>query len=75
MCSRFRERECRIRNTLHIVLGLGYHLGALATFGKLTFLDDYIYTWWNWIIAVPINAFLAAIWPIYWGILRPVFGH
>lgn len=52
-----------------------YWIGNLATFGKLTFFDDYQYTWWNWIIVVPINEFLAAIWPIYWVVLRPVFGH
>lgn len=64
-----------MRNSTHIVLGASYYLGAFATFGKLTFFDHYIYTWWNWIIVLPINAFLATIWPIYWGILRPLFGH
>jgi hypothetical protein len=52
-----------------------YWIGNLATFGKLTFFDSYQYTWWNWIIVVPINEFLAMIWPIYWVILRPLFGH
>ncbi len=51
-----------------------YNLIGFATFGFLTFLDGYVYTWWNWIIALPANTFLAAIWPIYWLILRPVFG-
>jgi len=48
--------------------------GALATFIYLTFLDDYSYNAWNWIIAVPINLFLGEIWPIYWAILRPLMG-
>lgn len=51
-----------------------YWLGNLGTFVKLTFFDAYQYTWWNWIIVVPINEFLAAIWPIYWVVLRPLFG-
>jgi hypothetical protein len=50
-----------------------YWLGHIATFVKLTFLDGYQYTWWNWIIALPVNEFLAMIWPIYWLILRPLF--
>jgi hypothetical protein len=51
-----------------------WQLGSVVTFIKLTFFDDYIYTWWNWIIVVPINLFLGEIWPIYWLILRPIFG-
>lgn len=47
------------------------YLGADAvTFIYLTFFDGYVYTALNWIIAVPINMFLAMIWPIYWGILH-----
>lgn len=30
--------------------------------------------WWNWIIIIPIDFFLGEIWPIYWLILRPLFG-
>lgn len=51
-----------------------YELAAFATFVTLTFFSGYSYTWWNWVIAVPINIFLAEIWPIYWLILRPLFG-
>ena len=51
-----------------------YWLGNIGTFVKLTFLDNYSYTWWNWLIVVPVNEFLALIWPIYWLILRPIFG-
>lgn len=54
-------------------LSVIYNLGALATFVKLTFLDGFDYTWLNWIIVLPINVFLATIWPIYWLILRPLF--
>ena len=49
-------------------------LGELATFVYLTFFDGYVYTAWNWLIAVPINLFLALIWPLYWAILRPLLG-
>jgi hypothetical protein len=49
-----------------------YVLGGIATFVYLTFFEDYRYTSRNWIIAVPLNAFLALIWPIYWSTLRPV---
>lgn len=51
-----------------------YILGNLATFVKLTFFDHYAYTAWNWIIVVPINELLAAMWPIYWAIIKPFFG-
>lgn len=50
-----------------------YWVGYLSTFGYLTFFDDYQYTWWNWIIVLPINGFLAFMWPVYWAIIRPFF--
>ncbi|RYG87847.1 MAG: hypothetical protein EON59_06225 [Alphaproteobacteria bacterium] len=53
---------------------IGYQLIGLATFVFLMFFDGYSYTWWNWIIAIPANLFLSAIWPIYFLILRPLFG-
>lgn len=59
---------------MRLILILIWQLGSIATFIKLTFLDGYVYTWWNWIIAIPVNVFLAEIWPIYWIILRPLFG-
>ncbi|MDP9412682.1 MAG: hypothetical protein M3Q08_01015 [Pseudomonadota bacterium] len=52
---------------------VGWQLASFATFTYLTFFDDYDYTWWNWIIAIPVNIILAEIWPIYWLILRPLF--
>lgn len=51
-----------------------WQLGALATFVYLTLFDDYEYTWWNWVIAVPVNIIMGEIWPIYWAILRPLLG-
>lgn len=53
---------------------ISWQVGSFITFVKLTFFDGYSYNWWNWIIAIPVNAFLAEIWPIYWLILRPIFG-
>ena len=55
-----------------VVLLSGYQIAAIATFIKLTFFDGFIYTWWNWIIAVPIGAALSELWPIYWIIIRPL---
>ncbi|MFT3806079.1 hypothetical protein [Arenimonas sp.] len=49
-----------------------YWIGDAATVIYLTFFDGYNYTWWNWLIAVPVNIFLGFIWPIYWGILAPL---
>ena len=47
-----------------------YCLGDVATFVYLTFFDGYVYNAWNWIIALPVNFFLATIWPLYWAIIR-----
>lgn len=52
---------------------IAWQLASLATFVFLTFFDGYQYNWWNWLIAVPVNAILGEIWPIYWLILRPFF--
>lgn len=49
---------------------LAYEVAGIATFIYLTFFDGYEYTNWNWIIAIPVNAFLSQIWPIYWLILQ-----
>ena len=56
-----------------LLLGL-YISGDVATLLYLTFFDGYVSTWWNWIIVIPINFFLATIWPIYWVVLRPLLG-
>ncbi|MBJ9895254.1 hypothetical protein [Burkholderia cenocepacia] len=63
-----------MKNGLSALLAIAWIVGNLATFAKLTFFDGCHYNWWNWIIALPLNEFLAAIWPIYWVILRPLFG-
>jgi hypothetical protein len=47
--------------------------GDLATLVYLLFFDGTQYNWWNWLLIVPIDVFLATIWPIYWLILRPFF--
>ncbi|MBV2180959.1 MAG: hypothetical protein KUL86_06950 [Castellaniella sp.] len=52
---------------------LAYYGGAWISFIYLVFFDGYVYTWWNWLIAVPISFFLSGVWPIYWLILRPAF--
>ncbi|PWE33697.1 hypothetical protein DDZ14_03245 [Maritimibacter sp. 55A14] len=56
------------------LLGAVYIVADIATFLYLTFFDGYVYTSWNWLIAIPVNLFLAQIWPIYWLILRPLMG-
>jgi hypothetical protein len=64
-----------MREGLKWTLIIGYEVAGWGTFGFLTFFDDVHYTWWNWIILLPINGFLGQIWPIYWLILRPLFGR
>jgi hypothetical protein len=59
-----------VGDLLQRVLLIVYAIGDLATFLYLTFFDGYAYTAWNWIIAVPVNVFLATIWPLYWSIIR-----
>jgi hypothetical protein len=51
-----------------------WQLGGIATFVYLTFFDDYRYNAWNWLIAIPVNMLLAEMWPIYWALIRPIFG-
>ena len=69
-----RTRERSTANGMATVAWIAYWIGNVATFVKLTFFDGYEYTSWNWIIAIPVNEFLALIWPIYWAVLRPIFG-
>ena len=63
-----------MRNRVFLYGLTAYELVAMATFVLLTFLDGYRYNWWNWLIAIPVNVFLSEIWPIYWIVLRPIFG-
>lgn len=64
----------RMHDRRQLAFMIIWQLAAIATFIKLTFFDGYDYNAWNWLIAVPVNLFLAEIWPIYWLILRPIFG-
>ena len=59
---------------MQAVFALVWQVGAIGTFVFLTFFDGYIYNAWNWLITIPINIFLGQIWPVYWLILRPIFG-
>lgn len=56
------------------VVFIAYEAVAIATFFKLTFFDGYVYNAWNWVIAIPVNALLSHIWPIYWLLLKPILG-
>tara|TARA_Y100000815_G_scaffold192087_1_gene175497 strand:- start:1 stop:369 length:369 start_codon:yes stop_codon:yes gene_type:complete len=48
-----------------------WKIGAFLTFVALIALDAEDRTQGaEWLVAVPINALLGAIWPIYWGILH-----
>lgn len=49
-------------------------LASTATQVFLIFFDGFQYNAWNWLVAVPVSLFLGEIWPIYWLILRPLFG-
>lgn len=49
---------------------IAYIVGDVATFIYLTFGAGYVYNAWNWLIAIPINLFLAQIWPLYWAVLH-----
>lgn len=64
-----------MKQSLLIIAGIAYELAAWATFGKLTFFDDYHYNWYNWMIVLPMNTIAGQFWPFYWAIVRPIFGH
>lgn len=53
-------------------LTLAYVGGNIGTVIYLTFFDGYVYNWWNWLIAIPVNFVLGTMWPIYWLILKPL---
>lgn len=58
---------------VYAVLLVLYELATVATFVKISFFDGVDYNWWNWVLILPINVFLAQMWPIYWLIIRPFF--
>ncbi len=62
------------RNRLKSLALWAYFAIDFSTFVYLTLFDGYVYTWWNWLIVVPLNAILSTMWPIYWVVLRPIFG-
>lgn len=64
-----------MKSILFVIGVIAYEIAGWATFAKLTFFDDYVYTWWNWMIALPVNVLDGQLWPFYWGIYRPLFGH
>lgn len=47
-----------------------WQIGAFATFLYLTLFDGYVYTAWNWLIAIPVNMLLGEMWPLYWAFIR-----
>ncbi len=53
---------------------IAYELAVLATLVWLTADSWPRLNWWNWLIVLPINVLLAQIWPLYWGIIKPIFG-
>lgn len=59
---------------MKLLVLLIWQIGSIVNFIYLTFFDGTDYNWWNWAIIIPVNAFLSEIWPIYWLILRPIFG-
>jgi hypothetical protein len=61
------------RGIAYLLFWLAFIFGDIATFIYLTFFDGFNYNAWNWIIAIPVNVFLATIWPIYWGVLYWIF--
>lgn len=67
--------ECGANSVLKKVGLVLYFGGDIATMVYLIFFDGYSYTWWNWLIAVPVDFILGSLWPIYWVILRPLMGH
>lgn len=59
-----------MKNALPNLASTLYLIGGPATFIYLTFFDGYEYTAWNWLIAIPVNLFLATIWPLYWLVIH-----
>jgi hypothetical protein len=53
---------------------IGWQIGGITTFVWLLFFDGNQYNWWNWALIAPISLFLSEIWPLYWLIIRPIFG-
>jgi hypothetical protein len=63
-----------MKGAVGIAVAILYEVASWATFAKLAFFDNYAYNAWNWIIAIPVDVFMGQIWPVYWLIIRPIFG-
>lgn len=63
-----------MKSTIGMVLMALWVVSAPIYFVYLTFFAGFRYTWWNWIIVVPINAVLSAAWPVHLLVLQPLFG-
>lgn len=50
-----------------------YVIVDAITFIYLMHADWSDINWWNWIIIIPVNVFLAQIWPIYWAFIHWLF--
>jgi branched-subunit amino acid ABC-type transport system permease component len=55
-----------------LALSAIYTAGYVVTVIVLTFFDGCEYTRWNWLVAIPVNFLLGAVWPIHWAVLRPL---
>lgn len=51
-----------------------YYAGLITTFIVLIREVPSHLAFWRWILLVPIDGFLSSIWPIYWVIIKPLFG-
>lgn len=76
--ARDAERQLRLARGLSAGIPFAfywiYQLAGFATFAFLMSEDSADFNAWNWIVIIPVNIFLSTIWPVYWVILRPLFG-
>jgi len=47
-----------------------YVIADIATLVYLLVMDAPDFNAWNWLIIIPVDIFLAQIWPIYWAVLH-----
>ena len=55
-----------------VALAVLYHMGSIGT--AIFLFVDTNWSWWNWILLIPLNLFLAEIWPVFW-FIQLVTGH
>jgi hypothetical protein len=46
---------------------------GLATVVYLLFFDGFVYSHGNWMTQIPASILMAALWPLYWGVLYWMF--